>query len=78
LEIGTDYFEWALRLCDVVDNVVRKGALADATSEDEKVRGIQRFLKRAAAEPRISATAIQTVGAKGYDGFALALVSTDV
>jgi len=77
-----DYFDWALRLTRkgsviVVDNVVRNGAIADATSEDERVRGIQAFLKKAAAEPRVSATAIQTVGAKGYDGLAIVLVTAD-
>jgi predicted O-methyltransferase YrrM len=77
-----DYFKWALRLVRkgsviVVDNVVRKGAVVDAETEDEKVRGIQRFLEMAAAEPRVSTTALQTVGVKGYDGFALALVTSD-
>ncbi|QJW97416.1 O-methyltransferase [Frigoriglobus tundricola] len=77
-----DYFRWALRLTRtgsviVVDNVIRNGAVADAASDDERVRGIQEFLKRAAAEPRVTTTAIQTVGAKGYDGFAIALVTSD-
>jgi predicted O-methyltransferase YrrM len=77
-----EYFKWALSLTRkgsviVVDNVVRKGAVADSASEDEKVRGIQRFLKLASAEPRVSTTALQTVGVKGYDGFAIALVTTD-
>jgi predicted O-methyltransferase YrrM len=77
-----EYFRWALRLARrgtliVVDNVVRDGAVADAASEDESVRGIRRFNELAAAEPRVSATAIQTVGSKGYDGFALALVTAD-
>jgi predicted O-methyltransferase YrrM len=74
-----DYFTWALRLSRrgsviVVDNVVRKGAVADAASSDANVQGIRRFNERLAAEPRVSATALQTVGSKGYDGFALALV----
>lgn len=77
-----EYFRWALRLARrgtliVVDNVVRDGAVADAASEDESVRGIRRFNELAAAEPRVSATAIQTVGSKGYDGFALMLVTAD-
>jgi len=77
-----EYFRWALRLSRrgtliVVDNVVRDGAVADAASEDESVRGIRRFNELAAAEPRVSATAIQTVGSKGYDGFALVLVTAD-
>jgi predicted O-methyltransferase YrrM len=55
----------------VVDNVVRNGAVADTASTDENVQGVQRFLKMAADEPRVDATAVQTVGSKGYDGFAL-------
>jgi predicted O-methyltransferase YrrM len=58
----------------VADNVVRGGAVIDATSEDPSVRGIRRFHERLAAEPRLTATAIQTVGTKGWDGFTLALV----
>jgi predicted O-methyltransferase YrrM len=74
-----EYFRWALRLARpgsliVVDNVVRGGAVADAESRDESVRGVRRFNELVAAEPRVTATAIQTVGVKGYDGFALALV----
>ncbi len=77
-----DYFAWALKLSRrgsliVVDNVVRKGAVADPATEDPAVRGMRRFLDVLAAEPRVSATAIQTVGGKGYDGFALALVTAD-
>jgi predicted O-methyltransferase YrrM len=59
----------------VVDNVVRNGGIADPASTDANVLGIRRFLDRLAAEPRVEATAIQTVGSKGYDGFVLALVS---
>lgn len=74
------YLEWALALARpgaviVVDNVVRKGAVADAASTDPDVVGVRRCLEMIAANPRLSATAIQTVGGKGYDGFALALVS---
>ena len=74
-----DYFTWALKLARrgsliIVDNVVRKGAVADASSTDPDVQGVRRFYEVLAAEPRVSATAIQTVGSKGYDGFALALV----
>jgi predicted O-methyltransferase YrrM len=58
----------------VVDNVVRDGAVADGESEDPSVRGIRRFLEQAAADARLEVTALQTVGAKGYDGFALAVV----
>ena len=74
-----DYFVWALKLTRpgsliISDNVVRKGAVIDAASDDPSVQGVRRFFEMVAAEPRVSATAIQTVGSKGYDGFALALV----
>jgi predicted O-methyltransferase YrrM len=74
-----DYFAWALRLSRVgsliiTDNVVRKGALADAASADPNVRAMRRFHEMLRAEPRVSATTVQTVGCKGYDGFTLALV----
>ena len=74
-----EYFTWALRLSRrgtviVVDNVVRGGAVADAASNDPSVRGIRNFNALVAAEPRVQATAIQTVGSKGYDGFAMAVV----
>lgn len=70
------YFEWALKLTRpgsliVVDNVVRQGQVADAASTDVNVLGVRRFYELAAAEPRVSATAIQTVGSKGYDGLAV-------
>src|SRR5690606_36915578 len=55
----------------VVDNVVRAGAVADATSTDERVQGSRAVIEAAAANPRVRATALQTVGAKGYDGFML-------
>ena len=74
-----DYFTWALRLSRpgsviLVDNVVREGEVADAASADPAVRGVRRMNELIAAERRVSATAIQTVGGKGYDGFALVLV----
>lgn len=74
------YFAWALKLSRkgsliIVDNVVREGAVLDARSTDERVRGTRRLFEMIAAEPRVSATAIQTVGTKGYDGFAMALVT---
>ena len=77
-----EYFSAALGLCRkgswiVVDNVVRGGEVADAASADPNVQGVRRFLAQLAAEPRVSATALQTVGSKGYDGFALALVTAD-
>jgi hypothetical protein len=53
---------------------VRKGAIIDANSDDPDVQGVRRFYEMLANEPRVSAAAIQTVGSKGYDGFALALV----
>ena len=74
-----DYFRWALRLAHpgtviVADNVVREGQVANADSVDPSVQGVRRMNEVIAAEPRVSATAIQTVGSKGYDGFAYILV----
>jgi len=73
------YFDWALRLSHkgsliIVDNVVRDGRVVDAESCDEDIQGIRSMFERMAAEPRILCTAQQTVGSKGYDGFAIALV----
>ena len=78
-----DYFAWALKLSRrgtliIADNVVRKGAVIDHASNDLNVQGARRFNAMLAAEPRVSATAIQTVSSKGHDGFALALVIADV
>jgi predicted O-methyltransferase YrrM len=78
----SDYFTRSLQLAHrgsliIVDNVVRKGAVVDPTSTDANVQGVRRFYERLAAEPRVSATALQTVGAKGYDGFAIAMVTED-
>jgi predicted O-methyltransferase YrrM len=75
-----EYFTWALRLSRrgsliIVDNVVREGAVIDAASHDASVQGVRRFYELLAAEKRVSATAIQTVGSKGYDGMAIALVT---
>lgn len=75
-----DYLTWALRLTKpgsliIIDNVVRGGAVADPASQDADVRGVQRGLAMLAAEPRLRATAFQTVGSKGYDGMAIALVT---
>jgi len=77
-----DYFRWALRLSRrgtviIADNVIRKGAVIELDHIDPRVQGVRRFLDLVAAEPRVSATAIQTVGAKGYDGFAFVLVTAD-
>ncbi|HSP65401.1 MAG TPA: hypothetical protein VLO10_04345 [Candidatus Deferrimicrobium sp.] len=58
----------------IVDNVVRRGAIVDAHSEDPDVVGTQAVLEAMGSDARVSATVIQTVGAKGYDGFALAVV----
>ena len=60
----------------VVDNVVRGGAVADADSTDPRVRGSREVLELMAADPRIDATALQTVGGKGHDGFALGLITS--
>ncbi|MFF3375326.1 O-methyltransferase [Streptomyces sp. NPDC002680] len=73
------YVEWALRLTTagsliIVDNVVRGGAVTDPDSTDPSVRGTRAALQLIAEHPRLSGTAIQTVGSKGYDGFALARV----
>ncbi|MGH6654197.1 MAG: O-methyltransferase [Actinocrinis sp.] len=74
-----DYLEWALRLSRpgtviVVDNVVRDGKVVDADSADANVQGVRRLVDLMAAEPRLTATAVQTTGVKGYDGFILAIV----
>jgi predicted O-methyltransferase YrrM len=74
------YFKWALDLSRpgsviIVDNLVRGGAVLDASSADPNVQGVRHFNELVAAERRVSATAIQTVGSKGYDGFAIALVT---
>ena len=78
-ESSEEYFEASLALSRVgtvivVDNVVRKSAVVDRVSSDPMVRGIQRLAERLANESRVSATAIQTVGGKGYDGFIMAIV----
>jgi len=77
-----EYLKWALKLARsgaviVCDNVIRDGAVADARSRDANVLGARKLFDSLAAEPRLSASALQTVGAKGYDGFAIALVTAD-
>jgi predicted O-methyltransferase YrrM len=77
-----DYLTWALALSRpgtliIADNIVRSGAVADAASTDANVQGVRRFNERLAAEPRVTATIVQTVGSKGYDGFAMAVVNGD-
>jgi predicted O-methyltransferase YrrM len=76
------YLAWALKLSRpgsliIADNVVRGGQVLDTSGTDANVEGIRRFSELVAAEPRLSATAIQTVGSKGYDGFLMALVTTE-
>jgi predicted O-methyltransferase YrrM len=77
-----EYFLWALRLSRVgslivVDNVVRDGAIVDEASSDASVQAMRRFFDVLAACPQVDATAVQTVGSKGYDGFAIALVTAE-
>jgi predicted O-methyltransferase YrrM len=74
-----EYFDWAVAhsrpgALVIVDNVVRQGAVTDDDSTDVNVQGIRAFLAAAGKDPRVDVTAVQTVGAKGYDGFAVALV----
>jgi predicted O-methyltransferase YrrM len=73
------YLEWALKLSRpgtliIGDNVVRDGDVIDATNTDPAVQGVRRMNEIIASEPRLDATAIQTVGSKGYDGFMIAIV----
>ena len=74
-----DYLEWSICLARpgtviVADNVVRGGAIIDADSADSRVQGIRRFNEMLARDPRVDATILQTVGTKGYDGIAYAVV----
>ncbi|HSD93098.1 MAG TPA: O-methyltransferase [Methyloceanibacter sp.] len=75
------YFQWAVKLARrgsliIVDNVVREGAVLEAESGDASVQAMRRFFELAAADPRVSGTAVQTVGAKGHDGLAILLVTS--
>ncbi len=75
-----DYFDWAVKLSRagtliVVDNVVREGAILAAQSDNKHVKGLRAFYARAAADPRVTATAFQTVGHKGHDGLAIIQVT---
>src|SRR5208337_1739306 len=77
-----DYFTWSLKLSRpgsviIIDNVIRHGAVIDAASTDPSVQGARRINEMMAAEKRVTATAIQTVGSKGYDGFAIARVNAE-
>lgn len=74
-----EYFDWALRLSRsgsiiIVDNVIREGAIIDADSEDPSVQGVRRLNEYLALESSVTATTLQTVGSKGYDGFTIAVV----
>jgi len=74
-----NYLAWALLLSRpgtliICDNVIRKGAVADADSSDASVQGSRAVLELFASDPRLNSTAVQTVGSKGYDGFAIAVV----
>jgi predicted O-methyltransferase YrrM len=74
------YLEAALKLCRpgtliIADNVVRGGELLDEATSDPNARGVRGLIDSLAADPRLSATALQTVGDKGHDGFAIALVN---
>src|SRR5262245_40413993 len=73
-----DYFTWSVKLSRpgtliVIDNVIREGDVVDAKSPDAAVQGVRKMNERIAAEPRVTATTLQTVGAKGYDGLTFAL-----
>ncbi|MCC0094748.1 MULTISPECIES: O-methyltransferase [Streptomyces] len=75
-----DYLKWALELTRpgsviIGDNVVRDGAVVDPDSTDPRVQGVRRFTELIAEHPRLTATALQTVGGKGYDGLVMALVT---
>jgi predicted O-methyltransferase YrrM len=74
-----EYLDWSLKLSHpgtviIVDNVVRDGKVLDPASTDLDIQGVRRMTEMMAANPRLSATAIPTVGARGYDGFAVAVV----
>ncbi|BBY33840.1 O-methyltransferase [Mycolicibacter minnesotensis] len=78
-ENNVGYLNWAVQLCRsgsviVVDNVIREGAILEARSEDATARGSRDVLELMGSHPRLRAAALQTVGAKGWDGFALAVV----
>ena len=75
-----DYLTWAFRLTKpgsviIIDNVVRNGAVADPTNTDQHVNGVQKALAMLAADERVVSAATQTVGSKGYDGFAIAFIT---
>jgi predicted O-methyltransferase YrrM len=76
-----DYLQWSLKLSRpgtviIADNVVRDGKVIDPDDPDPNIQGVRRFTELAAREPRLSTTVLQTVGGKGYDGFAIAFVQS--
>ena len=75
-----EYFEWALKLSRpgtliVADNVIREGKILNSNSDDEKVKGVQKFNKMLSENKHVSATIIQTIGSKYHDGMAIAVVN---
>jgi predicted O-methyltransferase YrrM len=77
-----EYLAWSVKLSRrgtmiIADNVVRDGKVIDAANADPMIQGVRRFYEALAAEPRVSATTIQTVGCRGYDGFTIAVVIAD-
>ena len=77
-----NYFQWAVRHAHrgsliLVDNVIREGVILEGSSDDPNVLGMRRFFELASTDPRVSGTAIQTVGSKGHDGLAILLVTAD-
>ena len=77
-----DYFDWAVKLARrgtliIVDNVIREGAILAAKSQNKHVKGLRGFFARASADPRVTATAFQTVGHKGHDGLAIVRVTRE-
>ena len=76
-----EYFQLSLELTHprsliITDNAVSRGRILDPDNRDEKIEGLRHFLKMMANEPRVDATVMQTVGSKGYDGFAIAVVKS--
>lgn len=74
------YLEWALKLSRpgtviIGDNVVRGGKIKDSNEQDPSIQGMRQFYDRMSGEPRLTATAVQTVGSKGWDGFSIAIVN---
>jgi predicted O-methyltransferase YrrM len=76
-----NYLEWSLRLSRpgtiiIVDNVIRDGAVIDPHDSDPRVQGVRRFFQMLSIDSRLDATSLQTVGSKGHDGFAIAIVKS--